>query len=166
MDRMLIIPDVVPLFSESMDAIFDKSPVVKDVDEEYDKVPAVFTTIKDWISCTNLHCMNCCLQYTTVPVPMVNNASCNKTTQVMSYKVIGLCCSFECLLNAIITTYQSRDTRWEVMTCAGNVAREFGVDIDTITAALGRQYLKQFGGNMTTKQYRSKLNFIKEKPTL
>lgn len=164
MDRVFVIPDVTPSTAQSLDSIFDKTPV-RDIGEEYDEIPAKFTDLASWINRTNVHCMNCCLQFTTVPVPLTNNYQYNKITSQHELDVVGLCCSFECLLTTIIDTFHVRDTRWTVQTCAGIVANEFGISYDSIKAAMSRQHLKQFGGKISTKEFRSTLTLFDKKPT-
>lgn len=114
------------------------------------------TPLSSWPEHTELHCWNCCHQFSSVPVCIPRS-----TTMIAKksyYEVYGVFCSLNCAKKTLLEQH-THDQQQLLMQLNELCVNVFGMDTDSVfnaKEAPPRIFLKMFGGHMDIEEYRVK----------
>jgi hypothetical protein len=134
----------------------------------YEQLPNIFTDIESWKKKTNLHCWNCTLQFTSIPVfiPKViepvtikNKIEREKTTgQKFSISVYGVFCSFGCAQQHIEVYLHSVSEKIETLNKLRLLYKLFyNEKMRELPYYPSRFSMKQYGGDLSTNEFKEEL---------
>jgi hypothetical protein len=123
----------------------------------YRRLPGLITTGGVWPQKTHIACWYCRLQFTTQPIPIVQQYDATKNM----YDVYGVACSGPCS-KSYIMSLRNNDARTRLMWQTKMLIEVFGWPADEpIPAAHPWQALDVFGGYMTVQQWRRVIPDVK-----
>lgn len=122
-----------------------------------DKLPVSFNGVKDWVKSINIKCWSCDCTFHTVPLFIPLSITSSGDPVRISMDTFGNFCSWNCA-SLHIETYQKSNNRWESREMLKFLYKCFtGDKISEILPAMSKTNMKQYGGDMTIQEYRSKL---------
>lgn len=135
----------------------------------YEKLPNIFTNIESWQKKTNLHCWNCTLQFTSIPVfiPKVIEPVAIKSkierektnSQKFSISVHGIFCSFGCAQQHIEIYIHSVSEKIETLNKLRLLYKLFyNEKMKELPYYPSRFSMKQYGGNLTANEFKEELS--------
>jgi len=159
----VFLSDIKSIEEKSDEKILD-SPVVDEV-IRFDKIPEVYTGIRQWKRSTNLRCWNCDFRFENIPV-FVPSALKLFENGDYEFSVVGNFCSFSCAATWILTFIHDSFQRSETMERLCLLYYSFtGKHTSYIMPAPQRTDRVQYGGEISTERFRERiveLNTINE----
>lgn len=144
------------LFSLEKDEDEDLFDILKKKSgNNFDKIPTIFTSLKDWIKKTNLKCWYCSLNFDSIPVFLPIYIY--KKDNILYQDVHGNFCSFNCVKSYIDLHYNSDDTfiyNQNLLKLYKLFNNKSIVDIDLAPSKFD---IDIYGGYMTEDEYKNKL---------
>jgi hypothetical protein len=165
--KILQIKGVHPQDCITFGSIFDVDRLLISPDtREHEQTPSIFQNKESWILSSPTKCINCTLNYDSVPVPYPTNMQRKKNGEIMytlrknkSNKVV-LFCSFECLINNVFEVNHNESDRITTLKMIEMLAVSFGVHPKYVRRGLSREDIDSFGGQNTVKKFKNQLTPI------
>lgn len=134
--------------------------------EIFNKIPKKFYSAEKWITCTNLKCWNCSLNFDNVPIFIPVNiepqAKEEPTDLGIVMDVHGNFCSFACASAWIQTMYKNTD-QWQYMEYLLKLYTIItGKNINKIFPSECKTNMICYGGNLATEDYVKKNKIIEQ----
>lgn len=152
-------PNKLNAFNFDVNKIFE--PTIIEPTENYDSIPATFTSAENWPKSTNLKCWSCARNFSTYPkfVPQ-NPRKDAKNNDVCD--VLGNFDEWGCVID-FIETEMPPDQRWDLKESVVLFESKFSGSKKKkikIMATPKRYLMKAYCGNhgLTEKQYQEKIN--------
>lgn len=150
-----------------MDSLNEDYPIEKDKKTIiYDKIPKVFINIKEWVettTCIKIHCWYCNLLFKNtpwfIPKEMYN------TNKGKCIDVYGIFCTVGCAYGYLnsYSIFKDDKTYWDKVQLLKILYKKFyNKDILDLNSSPDKIKLKQYGGNLTLKEYKTELHRINE----
>jgi hypothetical protein len=167
--KILQIKGVHPQDCITFGTIFDVDRLlisndVKDADES---LPSIFQDKSAWVKSTNTKCMNCTLNFDSVPVPCPllmqrkkNGEDIMFTLKKNKNNKVIVFCSFECLINNTYEIIHNESDRIMTLKLIELLAISFGVHGKSIKRGLSREDIDLFGGAWNVKKFKNQITPI------
>jgi hypothetical protein len=163
--KILQVKGVHPNDCVTLGSIFNTDRLLTTEIKE-DSIPAIFSDKQLWITKTPIKCINCTLNFDSVPVPFPLTMQRKKNDEMMftlkknkNNKVIVFC-SFECLINHIYLNIHIESDRRIFLKIVEHLAEAFGVHPNSIKRGLGHLDIDSYGGEITVKKFREQIHPI------
>jgi hypothetical protein len=130
-----------------------------EIDEsvQYDKIPEIFTGIKHWRHSTNIRCWNCDFKFENIPVFVPTSFKLFEDERY-EFRVLGNFCSFSCAAAWVNSSIYDTVQKMETMNRLCLLFYSFtGRHIDYINSSPLRTDKVQYGGGLTTKQFKDRI---------
>lgn len=128
--------------------------------EEFDKIPAKFTSADEWPRATNLRCLNCNRLFKTRPLTMITHIA-NEGHVIKEMTPFGFMCSGDCVATYIDSHVADEKTRWSRHKMFSIFYRKLtGITISSFSRAHEPWELELYGGDVSMDDHIKSLKYI------
>jgi hypothetical protein len=162
--KILQIKGVHPQDCITFGSIFDVTTQVNINNK--DEIPTIFQDKYNWIKSTNTKCLNCTLEFDSIPIPCPINLQRKKNNEMLftlrknKHNKVILFCSFECLINHVFEVIYNESDRILTLKMIELLAINFGINSKNIKRGLSREDLDIYGGNFNVKKFKNQITSI------
>lgn len=164
--KILQIKGVHPQDCVTLGSIFESDRLLINPDMREEIIPSIFQDKQTWITSVNTQCINCTLNFDSIPIPCPATMQRKKSGEIMftlkknKFGKATLFCSFECLINHVFETIYNESDRTFILKMIEFMAIVFGVHPKSIKRGFGREELSNFGGLSTVKKFKNQITPI------
>lgn len=166
--KILQIKGVHPQDCITFGTIFDVDRLLISPDsrESSEQIPSILQDKQSWITSSNIKCVNCTLNFDSVPIPCPVTMQRKKNGEIMftlrknkNNKVVAFC-SFECLINNIFEVIHNESDRILTLKMVEMMSIVFGVHPKSIRRGMSREDIDSYGGQYTIKKFKNQITPI------